>query len=277
MIYVYYPRGAETGGPEALHQLVDSLRRQGAEAFLTPMPGFERNLRVAAYAKYDAPERFPMDGDAIVVPEICTDLLDNYPASKKYVWWLAAGVPNREDASHLAQSKFAAAEIWRAGFPPRMLSDYIPQDIARSHPNGGSIISYNGSKGAEFVEPVKSLFPNAIWVPIQGMSQTQVRNTLESSAIYLDLGHHPGKDRMPREAALRGAVVITGKRGSASLEYPDVPIQTKVNHDNPQSIANVLDFIFLDLEEHFHQQDSYRDKILNEKKVFDREAKEIFL
>ncbi|MFC3399287.1 hypothetical protein ACFOEP_12775 [Microbacterium amylolyticum] len=55
IVYVYYPRGLATGGPEALHQLVDSLRRQGREAYLVAVPGTERAPRAQRYAHYDAP------------------------------------------------------------------------------------------------------------------------------------------------------------------------------------------------------------------------------
>ena len=31
----------------------------------------------------------------------------------------------------------------------------------------------------------------------------------------VDLGHHPGKDRLPREAALAGCVTVVGRAGAA--------------------------------------------------------------
>jgi len=34
--------------------------------------------------------------------------------------------------------------------------------------------------------------------------------------VYIDFGHHPGQDRLPREAVQCGCVVITGKRGSGN-------------------------------------------------------------
>ena len=47
-VFVYYPRGVETGGPEALHQLVDSLRRLKVEAFLVPIPRQRESPKVTA-------------------------------------------------------------------------------------------------------------------------------------------------------------------------------------------------------------------------------------
>ena len=34
--------------------------------------------------------------------------------------------------------------------------------------------------------------------------------------VYIDFGHHPGQDRLPREAVQCGCVVITGTRGSGN-------------------------------------------------------------
>lgn len=276
MIYVYYPRGAETGGPEALHQLVDSLRRQGQEAYLSVMPGFEGNPRVTAYEKYDSPEKVPKDDSIVVVPEIGVNILNQFPLSNKMIWWLAAGSPSQKDVIHLAQSQFAAEEIKKQGFEYKMLSDYTPLDYVKSMPNEGNIIAFNGNKGQEFVELVMPLVPNAKWIPIRGMSRNQVLDTLNTSSIYLDLGHHPGKDRLPREAAVSGATVVTSRRGSANY-YSDIPIMNKVPHDNPETIATVLRFMLNDLSSFYENQKIYRDIISKEKETFDREVMEVFI
>jgi hypothetical protein len=60
-----------------LYQLVDSLRRQGMESYLTPMPGTEINERAREYDGYDAPEQDIIDSheSVVVVPEIAVHLL----------------------------------------------------------------------------------------------------------------------------------------------------------------------------------------------------------
>lgn len=90
--YVYYPRGLATGGPEALHQLVDSLRRQRKEAFLVPIPGTEGAPRADRYAHYDAPEApavVDARGSVVVVPETQALLLKPVRRAQTYVWWLS--------------------------------------------------------------------------------------------------------------------------------------------------------------------------------------------
>src|SRR5690606_20125588 len=90
--YVYYPRGLATGGPEALHQLVDSLRRQGQDAYLVAIPGTEGEPRASRYAHYDAPEAGAVDdaaGNTVVVPETQALLLAPLRRARGFVWWLS--------------------------------------------------------------------------------------------------------------------------------------------------------------------------------------------
>ena len=95
-VSVYYPRGIRTGGPEALHQLVDSLRRQGVDAALVPIPGTEHQPDVPDYEKYDAPLRADaLDScdDAIVMPEVWLGALKRQPAHV-FWWWLLLTTPS---------------------------------------------------------------------------------------------------------------------------------------------------------------------------------------
>ena len=90
-VFVLYPRGLKTGGPEALHQLVDSLRRQGQEAYLVAHPETRDRDRVGEYAAYDAPETEFVDapGAAVVVPEVWLPSLANVQHATPYCWWLS--------------------------------------------------------------------------------------------------------------------------------------------------------------------------------------------
>ena len=40
------------------------------------------------------------------------------------------------------------------------------------------------------------------FVPLINLNNDEIINTLSKSKIYIDIGSHPGKDRLPREAAL---------------------------------------------------------------------------
>ena len=50
--------------------------------------------------------------------------------------------------------------------------------------------------------------------------------------VYIDFGHHPGQDRLPREAAACGCLVVTGTRGSAGF-HADVPLPPALKLAHP--------------------------------------------
>lgn len=57
---------------------------------------------------------------------------------------------------------------------------------------------------------------------------------MDESMIYIDFGEHPGKDRIPREAAMRDLIVITGRDGAAVNDV-DVSIPKKYKIDRNMS------------------------------------------
>jgi hypothetical protein len=55
------------------------------------------------------------------------------------------------------------------------------------------------------------------------MTDEEVTSLLRRSRAYVDFGPHPGMDRLPREAALAGCVVITNREGAAAYDE-DLPL-----------------------------------------------------
>ena len=66
-------------------------------------------------------------------------------------------------------------------------------------------------------------FPEYEFKALAKMSSNQIKNYYSTSKIFMDLGIHPGRERMPREAAVMGCILIVAKRGS-TLNNFDVPI-----------------------------------------------------
>ncbi|MGC8677909.1 MAG: hypothetical protein ACP5UF_06830 [Hydrogenobaculum sp.] len=91
------------------------------------------------------------------------------------------------------------------------------------------------------------------------MTRDQVIETLQKAKVYIDFGNHPGKDRIPREAAILGCCVITGKRGSATF-FEDVPIPEEYK-----------------FEERYQDFNYYRQVIRNEPTKFLENLKKIFV
>lgn len=85
------------------------------------------------------------------------------------------------------------------------------------------IILYNPRKSGAFVQRLVELAPDLNFVPLKGFSQDQLIEKYVTSKLYVDFGPFPGAERIPKEAALFGCCVITGRNGASNF-YGDVPI-----------------------------------------------------
>ena len=70
--------------------------------------------------------------------------------------------------------------------------------------------------------------------------------------IYIDFGEHPGKDRIPREAALRNLIVITNRNGAA-VNNIDVPIDNMFKIDNNLSQLGKISKLLHDSIQNYSQ------------------------
>ena len=90
---------------------------------------------------------------------------------------------------------------------------------------------------------------------------------LKRSKVYIDFGPHPGMDRLPREAALAGCVVLTNREGAANFEE-DVPLPSefKFAKFNVDVIASKLKECCNKHEEYGAKMKSYKEWILGQEK-----------
>lgn len=253
----------------------------------------------------------------IVFPEVFCDNVEHYKKCKKVMWWLSVdnylehygvlesikiiGFVNflrklkNEKVSfsnkkiykmdyHLCQSYYAIDFLNKKGITNTgYLSDYINDiyleqkkvDISFKE----NIVLYNPKKGIKFTKKIMEYCPNFNWIPIQNMTNDEVRNLLLKSKVYIDFGNHPGKDRFPREAASCGCCVITGKRGSAKF-YKDVPIEDefkfKDKKNNIPKIAECIEKCLNEYENQIKKFKEYKKFIMGEKKQFAIDVKNTF-
>lgn len=100
------------------------------------------------------------------------------------------------------------------------------------------------------------------FVEIRNMERQQVNDVLRQCQVYVDMGTHPGKDHMPREASMYGCVVITNKSGSAAY-HEDVPIDEKIAFE--EELVPMIRRVFADYRGYYDKQESYRQFIREEK------------
>lgn len=325
-VFVYYHRGVQTGGPEALHQLVSTLRDLGVDAALVPLPGSSGAPRHPSYDHYECPEVSEAEDAAdcaILVPEAAYSVLKKVKNATKFCWWLSIDFSEHffserqldtlattrgindlkrfkhrvlkpiwtvrrkfvdyESVVHLTQSRYASSFLLaRLGITSAMLSDFTAlNEFATDEDESedrGRTIAYNYAKGGHWVEQVAKECPDIAFLPIRKMSRHQVISALSSCSVYLDMGHHPGKDRLPREAALAGAVTIVASRGAGAY-WDDVPIpdEHKVSMTRPvENAVLAVREVLSDLPGARAKQQQYIDRIQGEQAHFRSEARSVF-
>lgn len=163
------------------------------------------------------------------------------------------------------------------------LQDYINEDYVFSYTlieKKEDLIIYNPKKGFEFTKILIDTAPDLNWIPIQNMNRVQVRDLMNKAKIYIDFGNHPGKDRMPREAAMCGCCIITGKKGSANY-FEDVAIDEnkykfEQSKQNVQTIIDTIRSLINNYRERINDYESYRNKISEEKAQFENQVLDLF-
>lgn len=311
-IVVCCPGNYVTGGPELLHQFVDALRAVGRDAAICYHPFEEHFDTPEAYRGYDVPQvPFEDRPDTLfVIPESATWIVSRIRRGSILIWWMSVDFffnVARESAwqdfkarvrslvskrrqplfrlkrhRHLVQSHYAHDFLRRHGMASEFLTDYLGASHFAERParERQDIVVYNPNKGKVKTAALMAAHPQVRFVPIKGMTPAQVAELLASAKIYIDFGHHPGKDRLPREAAMSGCCVITGRRGAARF-HEDVPIDARYKLDDGNS-GYIRDFgplvqdVFARFPEHSLRFDAYRERIRGEQAQFREQVRRLF-
>jgi hypothetical protein len=272
-LVVVCPAGAVTGGPEAMHQLVHVANRieRGSAAILY-WPFNQPHATPEPYVKYVVPkiQREQVPSDALVVlPEIWPDMAHTFK-NRCALWWLSVdnfGTHGQRDmrriSLHLCQSEYA----WRhtSGMGHRMmLTDWVELDVV-DVPRQRRIV-INPVKDAGLLRPWLDSTDRHV-VQLRGLDRAGVARTLYGSEVYIDFGHHPGRDRPPREAALAGCIVFSTDHGAAAF-WADMPIADWYKFRTVDELEHKLDC----LPGVASDQDLYRAWVAGNRTEFEHEV-----
>ena len=126
--------------------------------------------------------------------------------------------------------RFFAQAFYSQGFvrevlgqPATIITDPIRVVDVVPEPRARNVVLFNKVKSWSLIQQVVPLLPEVEFRAIEGMSYQQVAQALSTATVYLELGHLPGRDRMPREAAHFGTPVVCLARG-AGYCWQDVPL-----------------------------------------------------
>ncbi|MFA5147906.1 MAG: hypothetical protein WC491_02110 [Candidatus Omnitrophota bacterium] len=278
-IVVLCPGWAKTGGPEALHQLVNKI-----DANICYYG--ERNDIVIGYYKnhYNVREAKISDikDNILVFPEVVDPKYAvSLGASGNWVWWLSANrnYPARDYAGigNLCQSEYAASIVRLLNGKFLYLTDYISNFHAEESSRGQKkkdIIVY-GPKSAFFAFLLKATDSRLPLEPIIGKGKDQTIKMLSSSKMYIDFGWHQGRDRMPREAALYNCLVIMDRLGAADndVDYP-LKDEYKLDIEDIKGAAVSLKKYLKEYDERITDFSAYKDWIKKQEAQFTGEAEE---
>jgi hypothetical protein len=308
-----------TGGPEAMHQLARVLLDMGLDARImvyqdpgtiriengvVSHPPLVENAPAIGYIRYRPvyTDRFELGPDTLVIlPETRCELAGQLAPSAVAVWWLSThngfyiGARIRDDEVY-RRWLFASGEVlhfYQTLHARRMLTgfgchssyplvDYTDPRFLRHQltgPNSGEAIAFNGRKGADHYQPFFAAHPEFTPLPIVNMPKRRVFETLKASRIFVKFGHNPGKDRMPREAASLGAIVVARIDGGSEL-FEDTPIGPQHKFRNEAltdgSLAKTLRDIAADPQPHWDDQAYYRSYLRTERDLMRVQAVRLF-
>lgn len=186
------------------------------------------------------------------------------------------------DMVNAYQSEYAQGWLLKHNFRNVVpLKDYINIDHCSNvdFSDRDNIVVYNPRKGLLYTQELINATPDLKWVPLQGMTRAQVIQTIRRAKLYVDFGSHPGKDRLPRECAMNGCCIITGRRGSARY-FEDVPLDEKYKFDEKtakvEDIVKTIRWVLSNYEEAIQDYAYYRTCIKMEKDEFESQICRIF-
>ena len=316
-ILVVCPANMVTGGPEALHQLVAHMRSLNLPASIVYMPFDQAAEPPNPYKKYNVPiSRYGDEvGSLIIFPEVNPSLAMKVKNAQAALWWLSLenflerrhvsafrdkvryfkrvikgerplmGARGLKKLIHFSQTEHSTQYLRSCGIEPIPLIDSINEDFLTDKyldktDHKKNIILYNPTKGKKVTASLIRDNPQWKFIPLKGLNPQQLSEKLYDAKLYIDFGHHPGRDRMPREAAMHGCCLITGILGSAG-NLVDLPIPQKYKFDS--SRADFLEgFKYLatevmnDFDKHYHAFDDYRTWLKNEPKIFKQQIADYF-
>lgn len=180
--------------------------------------------------------------DSVVLPETLIEFSLVFPGNIRiFLWWLSydyalrslhtlsthcesiADFLNQQFITSLAQSNYQVGVLRSLGVAEskiKMLSDYInlPSWDAGPplalQPGENLIYGFNPRKCPSLSDAFSALHPATAARPLVNLTRLEILATLSACHAYVEFGHLPGKDRMPREALLLGKPVFIRRQGA---------------------------------------------------------------
>jgi len=294
---IILPKISNTGGPESLHNLARCIKRLGYEVVIytknirNKLDYFSdynveyKNLEDARTAR----------NTTFILPETSLFYLNQLYDNKKtiLIWWLSTRnftnslkiryvlrnygpkalfcvKPNitLRKILHLYQTEFARGFLSEKGVASSTLLKlesplndrfYSEKDSFKTTKVKKSI-AINPAKLShrEKKDIIRYFTQNAYNVQcIENMKREEVVGLLKNTEFLLDIGPHPGQERLPREAILMDCYPLVGMKGTAS-SFDDFPLPLALKLDTDARLDRILKKAHHLMEEcKYNHMDSY--------------------
>ncbi|MBM17532.1 MAG: hypothetical protein CL947_00505 [Epsilonproteobacteria bacterium] len=256
------------------------------------------------YQKYNTKyldHNFLLDTSSLVImPEIYGDFLPFFSPAKKAFYWLSIinfeisdvnkicqilvshHRPDFIECIHLSDAPWISKKLFDFNIHSYLIEAPISQRYLHnkaSCKDKQNVITYFPRKGAELAQTFINLNPDNMYLPIQNFTEQQVIDALDSAKIYIDFGHFPGKDRIPREALARNCIIFIHNQNCGS-DYDSFPIDDYFKFTDNDVTSGVLQQKIAHTLKNFNhmhlKQSSARNKIYNEQQNFKQQIADLF-
>ena len=180
----------------------------------------------------------------------------------------------RRDINYGTQSFYGQGFVrTQLGGEAFQLTDYPRLPKIRAEVRNRNLVLYNGAKGKWKIPDLEALLPDVNFMPIQGLTFDEVCQLLSRAALYVEIGHLPGRDRLAREAANYGTPTVLLARG-AGYCWNDFPLGEKYRipytTDWASHMAPVIREVLNDPSEILLAQEHFRDWVAGEPGRYDQ-------
>lgn len=240
------------------------------------------------------------DSSLIILPEIWGDLIPFFNPAKIAFYWLSIAnfeqignnttckffVQNKRpdffNCIHLSDAPWISKKLENWDIHSTLIEAPICNYYTENIPDNATkkdLIVFNPKKGAQLAQLYKKLNPNNNYFAIENLTEQEVIKSLDSAKIYIDFGHFPGKDRIPREALARGCVIFIHNQNCGS-DYDSFPINDYFRFNERDiengTLQNKVNQALNNFEDISKQQNDAREQLYHEYSKFSKQIHNLF-
>ncbi|MDH5546852.1 MAG: hypothetical protein OEZ43_14765 [Gammaproteobacteria bacterium] len=197
--------------------------------------------------------------------------LNEYAKSHLDIW--------NGEVFHLSNSYFVGDYCREKGAKTWVLHNPIRDEFYTEQvlPLREKLILFGPHTQPAWISRAKRLLPGFQIIKLRKLPSSTVFDLMSKAMVFVEIGIFSGRDRMPREAAMRGCVVLVNNRGTAGNDK-DYLLESnyRIDENKVDQILETLSVIVNNYNTHFEKQSSFRNSLISERNNFRINTDNIF-